>query len=153
YMLGNAAAVRYAQRLGSLRLLIIGRTIAVIAAVALALWTLRVGLTPWALFVPIGLCEIGDGMSQPAAMAAGLSIHPRLAGTASGVMGFLQMAVAAIGTYIVALLPYPIAASMIMVVGSFIVLALAFGIFAVCRPQRGTMPEVSGLPLSREKSA
>jgi len=77
------------------------------------------------------LSSIGDGLSQPAAMAAGLSTFPRLAGTASGVMGFLQMTVSALGTFIVALLAHDSALGMILVVGGFIAMAFAFGIFAV----------------------
>ena len=153
YMLGNAAAARFALRLGSLRLLILGRVIAVTAAVALALWYSFGGFGIWALFLPIALCEIGDGLSQPAALAAGLTIHPRLAGTASGLMGFLQMTVAAIGTFVVALLPYQIAVSMIAVVGGFIALALGFGLFAVRPPRSGSMPNVPALRLRSEDSA
>ncbi len=152
YILGNAAAARFALRLGSLRLLILGRTIALTGAVAMALWYLYAGLSAWAVFLPIALAEIGDGLSQPAALAAGLSIQPRLAGTASGLMGFLQMTVAAIGTFVVALLPYPIAVSMIVVVGGFIALALGFGLFALRRPRSGAMPEVPLLRLRREES-
>ena len=120
---------------------------------ALALWYVYAGLGIWGLFVPVALCEIGDGLSQPAVMAAGLSIQPRLAGTASGLMGFLQMAVAAIGTFVVALLPYPIAVSMIAVVGGFIVLALGFGLFALRRPRSGSMPDRPALRLRGEESA
>ncbi len=69
------------------------------------------------LFVPIAFAEIGDGLSQPAAMAAALSIYPRLAGTASGLMGFLQMTVAALGSFVVALLPHDSALGLIAVFG------------------------------------
>ena len=131
YMLGNAGAARFALRLGSLRLVICGRSVAFAAAVVMVLWYLIGGLGIWVLFVPIALSSIGDGLSQPAAMAAGLSTYPRLAGTASGVMGFLQMTVAALGTFIVALLAHDSALGMILVVGGFIALAFAFGIFAV----------------------
>src|SRR5262249_49077852 len=75
--------------------------------------------------------EIGDGMSGPAVMAAALSIHPRLAGTASGLMGFLQMAAAALGSFVVALLPYRNAFGMIALYGGFVALGLAAAIFAV----------------------
>jgi DHA1 family bicyclomycin/chloramphenicol resistance-like MFS transporter len=153
YMLGNAATARFALRLGSLRLLILGRAIAVAAALAMTLWYIVLGLSPWTLFLPMALCEIGDGLSQPAALAAGLSLHPRLAGTASGLMGFLQMSVAAVGTFVGALLPYEIAVSMIVVVGGFIVLALGFGLFAVRRPRSGSMPDLPALRLTREESA
>ena len=152
YMLGNAGAARFARRLGSLRLLILGRTIAVTAAAVMTLWYVYIGLGVWAIFLPITLAEIGDGLSQPAVLAAGLSIQPRLAGTASGLMGFLQMTVASIGTFVVALLPFQIAVSMIVVVGGFIALALGFGIFALRRPRSGSMPDVPLLRLKREES-
>jgi DHA1 family bicyclomycin/chloramphenicol resistance-like MFS transporter len=131
YMLGNAGAARFARSHGSLRLVIYGRSVALAAAAVMVLWYLSAGLGIWVLFVPIALSSIGDGLSQPAAMAAALSSHPRLAGTASGVMGFLQMTVSALGTFIVALLAHDSALGMIVVVGGFIALAFAFGIFAV----------------------
>jgi len=111
----------------------------------MALWYGSAGLSPWALFLPIALCEIGDGLSQPAAMAAGLSTYPRLAGTASGLMGFLQMTVAASGTFIVALLPHDSAFGMIAVVGGFIALALGFGVFAVRRTPGSWQPVLAGI--------
>jgi DHA1 family bicyclomycin/chloramphenicol resistance-like MFS transporter len=152
YMLGNAAAARFALRLGTFRLLILGRSIALSGAVAMTLWHVFGGPGAWAVFLPMALTEIGDGLSQPAVLAAGLSIEPRLAGTASGLMGFLQMTVAATGTFVVALLPWPIAVSMIVVVGGFIALALGFGIFAVRQPRAGSMPDLPLLRLRREES-
>src|SRR5437764_237938 len=82
YMLGNAAAARFALRFGSLALVVCGRALAFVAAIAMALWWFAAGLDLWVLFVPIALSSIGDGLSPPSAMAAGLSIYPRLAGTA-----------------------------------------------------------------------
>ena len=131
YMLGNAAAARFAPRFGSLRLLLAGRALAFAAALAMALWAGSAPLSVWLLFVPIGLAEIGDGMSGPAVMAAALSIHPRLAGTASGLMGFLQMAAAALGSFVVALLPYRNAFGMIALFSGFVALGLAAAVFAV----------------------
>ena len=126
--------------------------ISLIGAVAMALWYVCSGLSAWAVFLPVALAEIGDGLSQPAVLASGLSIQPRLAGTASGLMGFLQMTVAALGTLLVALLPFQIAVSMIVVVGGFIALALGFGLFALRRPRSGSMPDVPLLRLRREES-
>jgi Flp pilus assembly protein protease CpaA len=68
-------------------------------------------------------------------------------------MGFLQMTTASIGTLVVALLPWQIAVSMIVVVGGFIALALGFGIFALHRPRSGAMPDVPLLQLRREESS
>jgi len=113
YMLGNAAAARFVPRFGSLQLLLTGRALAFAGAVAMALWAGSAPLSVWLLFLPIALAEIGDGMSGPAVMAAALSIRPRLAGTASGLMGVLQMAAAALGSFVVALLRYRNAFGMI----------------------------------------
>jgi DHA1 family bicyclomycin/chloramphenicol resistance-like MFS transporter len=152
YMLGNAAAARVALRFGSLRLVICGRALAFVAAIVMALWWLLAGLDLWVLFVPIALSSIGDGLSQPSTMAAGLSIYPRLAGTASGLMGFTQMIVAAIGTYLVGLLPYDSAFGTIIVVGGFIALGLGFAIFAVRRPAAGPLPIRVALPAAADGS-
>ena len=70
YMTGNAIAARFAPRLGSLRLVLAGRGLAFAAAVAMIAWGGFGGLSAWALFLPVGLAEIGDGMTQPAVMAA-----------------------------------------------------------------------------------
>ena len=131
YMLGNAAAARFVPRFGSLQLLLAGRALAFAAALAMALWAGSAPLSVWLLFVPIALAEIGDGMSGPAVMAAALSIQPRLAGTAAGLMGFLQMAAAALGSFVVALLPYRNAFGMIALYGGFVALGLAAAVFAV----------------------
>src|SRR6266571_3723189 len=74
YIIGNAAAARFALRLGNLRMLILGRAIALTGAVVMTLWYVYAGLGIWAVFLPVALAEIGDGLSQPAALAAGLSI-------------------------------------------------------------------------------
>jgi DHA1 family bicyclomycin/chloramphenicol resistance-like MFS transporter len=140
YMLGNAIAARFAHRLGSLRLLLYGRALAFCGAAMLALWAGLAELSVWTLFVPIALAEIGDGMSQPAVMAAGLSLQPRLAGTASGLMGFLQMASAALGSFIIALLPYDNAFGLAAVFGGFVALGLGSGMFAARRMVRAAQP-------------
>jgi DHA1 family bicyclomycin/chloramphenicol resistance-like MFS transporter len=145
YMLGNAGAARFALRRGSLYLLICGRSVALAAAVVMVGWYLFAGFGVWMLFVPIALSSIGDGLSQPAAMAAGLSTYPRLAGTASGLIGFLQMSVAALGTFVVAMLPHDSALGMVAVVGGFIALAFGFGVFAVYRSPVSWRPVRPGI--------
>jgi MFS transporter, DHA1 family, multidrug resistance protein len=114
------------------------------------LWFFLGGIGIWALFLPIAFAEIGDGMSQPSTMAAGLSVYPRLAGTASGLMGFLQMTMAAVGSFIVALLPQDSALGPIAVFAGFVILALGFGVFAVRRQAAGGPTEVAPAPAVAE---
>jgi DHA1 family bicyclomycin/chloramphenicol resistance-like MFS transporter len=136
YMLGNAAAARFPLRIGSLRLLIAGRALALGGAGVVTLCYASGGFSVWTLFLPIAFAEIGDGLSQPSVMAAALSIHPRIAGTASGLMGFLQMTMAAVGSFAVALLPHESPLGLILVFSGFVAVALGSAIYAVRRVGR-----------------
>ena len=99
------------------------------------------------MFLPIAFTAIGDGLSQPSTMAAGLSIYPRLAGTASGLMGFLQMAMAAGGSFIVALLPQDSAFGLILVFAGFIAVAFAAGIAGVALTPGGLSGDYAPRPV------
>ena len=133
YIVGNAVAARLALPLGGVRLLTAGLVVSCAAGVLMAAWCLY-GLTVWALFVPIALSSVGNGMSQPPAVAAGLSVDPRVAGAASGLIGFLQMAVSALGTLLVAMLPHQTATGMVAVLVAFVGLALVLGLAALRFP-------------------
>jgi DHA1 family bicyclomycin/chloramphenicol resistance-like MFS transporter len=139
YILGNAGVARLSVAVGSARLLIIGLALSLASGVMLAAWCL-VAMTPWALFVPMAVSSVGNGLSQPPAIAAGLSIHPRIAGAASGLLGFLQMMIAAFGTLLIGHLPQHSAQSMVIVVVASLALALVFGLLALRRPGAAARP-------------
>jgi DHA1 family bicyclomycin/chloramphenicol resistance-like MFS transporter len=139
YILGNAGVARLSVAVGSARLLIIGLALSLASGVMLAVWCL-VAMTPWALFVPMAVSSVGNGLSQPPAIAAGLSIHPRIAGAASGLLGFLQMMIAAFGTLLIGHLPQHSAQSMVIVVVASLALALVFGLLALRRPGAAARP-------------
>ena len=78
YMLGNGAAARLGRRGAAAdRLFLAGLGLS--ALLGRDRWPCGAParLSPWALFVPMALSSIGNGLSQPAAMAAGLSVYPR----------------------------------------------------------------------------
>ena len=133
YILGNAAVVRLSALLGSVRLFILGLALSLASGVMLALWCLG-GLTPWALFVPMAISSVGNGMSQPPGVAAGLSVYPRIAGAASGLLGFTQMTIAALGTLLLGLLPRDSVVAMVAVVGASLALAFLFGLLTLRGP-------------------
>jgi DHA1 family bicyclomycin/chloramphenicol resistance-like MFS transporter len=139
YMVGNAGVARLSMAVGSARLMIVGLALSLASGVMLAVWCL-VELTPWALFVPMAISSVGNGLSQPPAIAAGLSVHPRIAGAASGLLGFLQMIVAALGTFLIGRLPQHSALSMVVVVLASLTLALVLGLLAVRRPGAAPRP-------------
>ena len=88
----------------------------------------------------MALSSIGNGLSQPAAMGAGLSVYPRVAGTASGFIGFMQMAISALGTLMVGLLPHEGPLAMAGVVLTTQIVAMVLGVIAVRLPAGGPDP-------------
>ena len=66
-------------------------------AVQVGLWLAGI-LSPLALFLPMMVVTIGAGMFMPNATAGAISVVPGLAGSASGMMGFLQMGFGALCT-------------------------------------------------------
>jgi DHA1 family bicyclomycin/chloramphenicol resistance-like MFS transporter len=133
YMVGNGAAARLGRRVRGHNLFIAGLLVSVGSGVLMALWC-AAAPSPWALFIPMALSSIGNGLSQPGALASGLSVFPRIAGTASGVMGFSQMAVSALGTLALAPFSRDSVMAVVAVVGAAQLLALASGLAALRRP-------------------
>jgi DHA1 family bicyclomycin/chloramphenicol resistance-like MFS transporter len=134
YIIGNAGVIRLSVRFGGTRLYLVGLALSLASGVMLAVWCL-IDVTPWALFVPMAISSVGNGLSQPPGIAAGLSVFPRTAGAASGLMGFLQMMIAAVGTFLIGRLPQNTPLSMVAVVGASLLLALVFGRVAVRVPE------------------
>ena len=133
YILGNAGVVRFSVLLGSVRLFVLGLAVSLVSGVMLVFWCLA-DLTPWALFVPMALSSVGNGMSQPPGVAAGLSVYPRIAGAASGLLGFMQMTIAAFGTLLLGLLPRGSVVAMVAVVGVSLGLAFLCGLLTLRPP-------------------
>jgi DHA1 family bicyclomycin/chloramphenicol resistance-like MFS transporter len=138
YILGNAAAARLARWAGTGTLVVWGISLSLCSGAAMLLWCIWPGLSPWTLFVPMAASSVGNGLSQPAAMGAGLSVYPRVAGTASGFIGFLQMAISALGSLTVGLLPHETAFAMAGVVLTTQIVAFVLGVVAVRLPTGDT---------------
>jgi len=134
YILGNAAAARFARWAGTGAMVLWGTGLSLLSGAAMLAWCLWPGLSAWALFVPMAASSVGNGLSQPTAMAAGLSVYPRVAGTASGFTGFLQMATSALGTLAVGLLPHDGPFAMAGVVLFTQIVAFGLGAIAVRLP-------------------
>ncbi len=134
YILGNAAAARFARRVGSNAMILLGVGVSLVAGIWMAAWCVYPGLSVWTLFVPMAASSMGNGLSQPSAMASGLSVFPKIAGTASGFIGFLQMAASALGTLAVAMLPHQGPSAMVTVVVTTQIVAMALGVLAVRLP-------------------
>lgn len=61
-------------------------------------------LTWWSIMLPYTICSFGTGVIVPNANAGAVGLYPRLAGTASSLVGLAQMGIGAVGTVVVAAL-------------------------------------------------
>jgi DHA1 family bicyclomycin/chloramphenicol resistance-like MFS transporter len=101
YMLGNGLAARFSSRMGPGRMLVISNTLALLAVTFFWVFHVSQTLSPIALFGPMGLIAIANGMGLPNSMVGAVSVEPRMAGTASGLSGFLQMGIGGLVTVLV----------------------------------------------------
>lgn len=103
FMAGNMIARRAGQR--SLdRMIGLGSKITIVGIVAAIVLQLFGIMHPLALFLPIAVAILGNGITLPNAQAAAINEFPQYAGSASGLTGFLQMAFSAIGAQLVAVI-------------------------------------------------
>lgn len=116
YMIGNFATARLSPRLGVDVMVLLGIAVALPAALLMLALAASVGPTLLTIFVPMCGVAIGNGMSQASGIAGAVSVNPRLAGAASGLLGFLQMAGGAGASLIVGFLQdstlFPVASAM-----------------------------------------
>jgi DHA1 family bicyclomycin/chloramphenicol resistance-like MFS transporter len=98
YMTGTQIAGRLTMRMGIARMIWLGGTISLAGGAAMvALVPPAVGnaWAPLAVAVPMACYMIGTGIVMPNAQAGALGPFAQMAGAASALMGFLQMAIAA----------------------------------------------------------
>jgi len=122
YVGGSVTAARLTPAVGLDRMILIGCALAVVGAAAMNVLALAVALSAAALLGPMMLFSFGMGLTLANALAGGLLPYPRMAGAASALLGFAQMALAAVATGLVAALPPLSAVSM-----SSVILLLAAG--------------------------
>lgn len=104
FMAGNYFARHYGRQIELNRMIAIGASIGV-GGIALAIVLQLLGFhQPIALFAPVALAVLGNGITLPNAQAAAINEFPRFAGSASGLTGFLQMFFSAIAAQLVAII-------------------------------------------------
>ncbi|HHH38023.1 MAG TPA: Bcr/CflA family multidrug efflux MFS transporter [Sedimenticola sp.] len=96
YMTGTQIAGRGVKRLGIDRLLGAGALTAAAGGVTMALLALLQVHSVWAVILPHMLFMAGTGIVMPQAMAGAMASYPEMAGTSSALLGFFQMALAAL---------------------------------------------------------
>jgi DHA1 family bicyclomycin/chloramphenicol resistance-like MFS transporter len=123
--LGNLLCGRLLGRLPIGRLLVAGNTISLICVVVALAWALLGQITVPGLLTLMFLFTVGAGVSSPAAITLALSVSPKVVGSASGVYGFVQMAVGALCTALAGLGSSPLMSAMLVMLSACVVAQLA----------------------------
>ena len=124
YMTGNFLAGRLSMRVGAERMIFTGSVLALVGVALMTGFALGGAMTPAMLFGPVMFVGLANGLSLPNATASAISLRPDLAGTASGLVGFLQMFVGGLGTLVVGHFQGDSALPMAMVMSAAAILAL-----------------------------
>lgn len=96
YMVGNFLSGRYSELVGNDRMVLFGNLLTLAGASLCLLFALLGFLTPLALFAPMLLCALGNGLTIPNGTIRAISVDPLLVGTAAGLLGFVQMGISAV---------------------------------------------------------
>ena len=104
FMTGNYVARHFGKTISIDNMIAIGASIGIIGIVLALLLQFLDMNSPVALFLPIALAVLGNGITLPNAQAAAINEFPKYAGTASGLTGFLQMSVSSVAAQAVALI-------------------------------------------------
>jgi MFS transporter, DHA1 family, multidrug resistance protein len=132
YMAGSGVSARMTSRYDSQQTMLVGAVLCLLTCAIMwagaTLWSDNI----WVLMLPMTLYAIGMGLVLPHAMAIALAPFPHIAGTASALLGFIQMGLSALGTAAVGALlkasPQPMLAAMFFItLGSLFLTLRAFG--------------------------
>lgn len=103
YFVGSWLARRGVGRHGVARLVLRGALCSTFGGLSLFAVVAAGLVTVPTLIPPMMLITLGIGMSMPGAMTGALQPFPRIAGTASSLLGFFQMGLGAVGTVVASL--------------------------------------------------
>jgi MFS transporter, DHA1 family, multidrug resistance protein len=124
YMAGNYVSARWSPRFGIDRMIVWGAWFVLAGALGTVLLVWAVPhWGPATIFLPQFLTAFGNGLVMPNSIAGAISVRPQAAGTASGITGFLQMAMGGAAAQFVGhiLAPAPTAMPMALVLVGFAV--------------------------------
>ncbi len=96
FFLGSMTAGRISAAQGVGRMMVLGHSLSMLAAIGMLASFHWQGVSWLGLFGSMALFTFGRGLSQPAAQSAAISATPGAVATASGLLGFIQLLVGSI---------------------------------------------------------
>ncbi len=136
YMLGNMAVSRLAGRVRLEALAIAGLLLSVAGPLVIGGFLAAGQFSPLILFLPTMLLCFGNGLTIPVTMSVAVGVDARLAGTASGLLGFVQMGLGAAASSATGL--FEPGDPAVMTAGMVVTNLLALAAWAYARSDRRT---------------
>ena len=99
FALGSYVTGRSTLRLGLDNMILIGICAALVGVALLLVFAIAGWMAPMAVIGPMTIFVFGMALVFPNGTAGALSVDPEIAGTASALLGFLQMGAAALSTF------------------------------------------------------
>ena len=134
YMAGNMAVSRLGGRVRLDTLALTGLLLSVAGPLMIAGFLAAGQFSPAILFLPTILLCLGNGLTLPVTMSAAVGVDLRLAGTASGLLGFVQMGLGAAASSAVGL--FEPGDPAVMTAGMLLANLLAVACWAFARSDR-----------------
>ena len=132
FFLGNWITAGLAVRLGIVVMIIAGNFLSFVSGIISVFLLSLEWQHPFALFAPMYLMGLANGLSIANGTAGAVSIRPALAGAASGIAGSMQMGFGAVATvftgYLLTLTQSPLPVPIL--ISAFAALALITGFWA-----------------------
>lgn len=126
---GSYVTGRATMRVGLDRMIVLGIGAALAGVVLLLALAFGGVTTPFAIIAPMTVFVFGIALVFPNGAAGALGVHPEIAGTASALLGFLQMGTAALATLAAGRLSDGTQMPMVGVIAAWAALgALSFGL-------------------------
>jgi DHA1 family bicyclomycin/chloramphenicol resistance-like MFS transporter len=136
FVSGATLAGIYSPKLGIDKSILVGLVFSTIGgAVMLALWL--ADISHWAAIIfPMACVMFGMGILRPNSIAGSMAGFRHVSGTASALVGFLQMAVGATAGLFLTLLPYSQADLMPILIATYTALGLMIFAFMRAKPTK-----------------
>lgn len=125
FMVGTFVTARIAGRIGVDRMIRLGSGLALAVAAVMVALVLSGEWTIWAIFAPGIVLAFANGLIMPNGQAAAVSVNPRVAGAASGLVSFVQMTTGAVFAQLAGVVQDGTPVPMVLLVSSATVLGFA----------------------------
>lgn len=131
FVTGSLISSRIGVRVGAARMCALGSSLSTVGAISFGVLFLTLPLSLPTIFIPAMVIGVGNGLALPNAQAGAMGVEPRLAGTASGLVGFMQSLFGAIASQIVAQFYDGTATIMAIVAAACAISGLACGLVSL----------------------